>query len=161
MPTSQTVEVLQQVREAYPGAYIYTINIIASATIPGSAPANTVVPVSFSYSLGNINYSNVTTIVIPATQIWFVADMYTNAAPSVDGYVLFYKNGTKLLQQSPLLSSLNNQNPARSTIVPMVFEAQTTLNASFVTAAANSSTSAVTDEFFLSVVVVDFSFMSL
>lgn len=150
---------LIQQRYAGTGAYIYSITIQGVASIPGSAPAGQF-PVSFNYSLGVSVFNNVSQIVIPATQVWYVVDMYLNASPSVDGYVLFYKNGTKLMQQSPLLSSMVNTNPARSTIAPMRYEPHTILSAILNTIAANSSTSAVADTFYLSVVVVDYSYVT-
>lgn len=152
---------IQQLQMLFPGAYIYTVNVIGSASVPPSNTVGAPLPVQFNYSVGANNFQNLQLINIPATQVWYIVDMYTTSSPSVDGYVVFYKNGTKILLSSPDLASMIVSNPARTHLPSILkYEANTTLSAQFVPLQQNTGSSAVTVNFFIEVVVVDFSYIS-
>ena len=140
---------------------IYTAQINLTINIPAGAPAGQPLPVQMSITLGQNTLSG-SAIVVPATQAWIIADIYTTGTPSIDGNLLIYKNGVKFLETTPNLSALTINNPARIPIpVPVKYFPQETINMLFVPAAANSGSTTVTDTAYAIVVVIDFSYSNL
>ena len=136
--------------------YTYDISIEVQASIPGSASALTVVNAQILDPTSN---TFVTLEVIPATQRWYIYDVYIRSSSdvAVDGQLVFIKNNVKVLFRTPPLSALIVTNPSRPAIPVMEFGPNDRLNIQLVTLAANSSTSSVTDTAFFRARVIDYS----
>jgi len=136
--------------------YTYDISLQVQASVPGSAPALTVVNANILDPTSN---TFVSVEVIPSTQRWYVYDVYTRSSSdvAVDGQLVFIKNNVKVLFRTPPLSALIVTNPSRPAIPVMEFGPNDRLNLQLVTIASNSSTSAVTDVAFFRARVIDYS----
>jgi len=136
--------------------YTYDISVEIQASVPGSANPLTVVNAQILDPTSN---TFVSLEVVPATQRWYIYDVYTRSSSdvSVDGQLVFIKNNVKVLFRTPPLSALIVTNPSRPAIPVMEFAPNDRLNLQLVTIAANSSTSAVTDTAFFRARVIDYS----
>ena len=136
--------------------YTYDISIEVQASIPGSASALTVVNAQILDPTSN---TFVNLEVVPATQRWYIYDVYTRSSSdvAVDGQLVFIKNNVKTLFRTPPLSALIATNPSRPAIPVMEFGPNDRLNIQLVTIASNSSSSAVTDIAFFRARVIDYS----
>ena len=159
---SNTKEVLQALKIALPQAYVYTVPLVATVNIPPGQPANQPIQAALSVQLGQNAISNQQNISIPATQIWFLTDVYTLASPTIDGYFQIYKNGVKMLETTPYLSTLLATNPSRSTLpAPAKYAPQEVLSMNFVPIASNTGSTAITESAVFTVVVADFTYANV
>ena len=136
--------------------YTYDISIQVQASIPGSATALTTVNANILDPTSN---TFVSVEVIPATQRWYIYDVFTRSSSdvAVDGQLVFIKNNVKVLFRTPPLSSLIVTNPSRPAIPVMEFGPNDRLNIQLVTIVNNTSSSAVIDNAFFRVRVIDYS----
>ena len=136
--------------------YTYDISIEVQASISAGTQALTSVNAQILDPTSN-TFVNVE--VIPATQRWYIYDVYIRSSSDVaiDGQLVFIKNNVKVLFRTPPLSALIVTNPSRPAIPVMEFGPNDRLNIQLVTLAANSSTSAVTDTAFFRARVIDYS----
>jgi len=136
--------------------YTYDISVEVQASVPGSANPLTVVNAQVLDPTSN---TFVSVEVVPATQRWYIYDVYTRTSSdvAVDGQLVFIKNNVKVLFRTPPLSALIVTNPSRPAIPVMEFAPNDRLNIQLVTLASNSSTSAVNDIAFFRARVIDYS----
>jgi len=161
--SSNTKEVMSVLKQMLgPEAYIYTVPLTATATLNPGAPANQPVQASLSVQLGQNSVSNQQNIPIPATQIWFITDVYTTTSPTIDGYFQIYKNGVKMLETTPYLSMILASNPARATLAaPAKYSPQEVLSMNFIPVAPNTESTAVTETGVFTVVIADFTYTNI
>jgi len=136
--------------------YTYDISIEVQASI--SAGTQALTPVN-AQILDPTSNTFVNVEVIPATQRWYIYDVYIRSSSDVaiDGQLVFIKNNVKVLFRTPPLSALIVTNPSRPAIPIMEFGPNDRLNIQLVTLAANTGSSAVTDIAFFRARVIDYS----
>jgi len=133
--------------------YMKTVEIQYS--IPASAPSGSQVPGTF------VDLSSGTSqgqLQVPTTQEWVVIDIYNRGSTDVgvDAVATLTKNSvTNVLTTDPV-SSLNISNPSRPTYPPIQMSPGTILTSKITTLNANG-TSAVTDNLFLKIKIIDYA----
>jgi len=136
--------------------YTYDISIEVQASVPAGTQPLTALNAQILDPTSN---TFVNLEVIPATQRWYIYDVYIRSSSDVpvDGQLVFIKNNVKVLFRTPPLSALIVTNPSRPAIPIMEFGPNDRLNIQLVTLAANTGSSAVTDVAFFRARVIDYS----
>ena len=136
--------------------YTYDISIEVQASVPAGTQPLTALNAQILDPTSN---TFVNLEVIPATQRWYIYDVYIRSSSDVpvDGQLVFIKNNVKVLFRTPQLSALIVTNPSRPAIPIMEFGPNDRLNIQLVTLAANTGSSAVTDVAFFRARVIDYS----
>ena len=160
---SNTRDVMNAIRQMLgPEAYVYTVPLTAAVSIPPGAPANQPIQAVLTVQLGQNSITNQQSIPIPATQIWFLTDVYTTTAPTIDGYFQIYKNGVKMLETTPYLSMLVASNPSRAILpAPAKYAPQEVLSMNFIPVAPNTGSAAVTETAVFTIVIADFTYTNI
>lgn len=121
--------------------------IYASMTIAGSAGAITTVSGTL-YPFG-LSQPSQTSIVVPSTEKWYLADFYVDSALTIDVQIQLVVNGIP----QALVVNLNSTivtNSARFVLpTPILIMPNQTFSVNFITYTANSATTAVTQYCFL------------
>jgi len=133
--------------------YMKTIEV--QYNIPASAPSESQIPGTF------VDLSSGTSqgqLQVPTTQEWVIIDIYNrgSADVGVDAVATFTKNSVNNVLTTDPVSSLNISNPSRPTYPPVQMSPGTILTSKITTLAANG-TSAVQDNLFLKVKIIDYS----
>jgi len=133
--------------------YMKTIEV--QYNIPASAPSESQIPGTF------VDLSSGTSqgqLQVPTTQEWVIIDIYNrgSADVGVDAVATFTKNSVNNVLTTDPVSSLNISNPSRPTYPPVQMSPGTILTSKITTLSANG-TSAVQDNLFLKVKIIDYS----
>jgi len=133
--------------------YMKTIEV--QYNIPASAPSESQIPGTF------VDLSSGTSqgqLQVPTTQEWVIIDIYNrgSADVGVDAVATFTKNSVNNVLTTDPVSSLNISNPSRPTYPPVQMSPGTILTSKITTLSANG-TSAVQDNLFLKIKIIDYS----
>ena len=133
--------------------YMKTVEV--QYNIPASAPSESQIPGTF------VDLSSGTSqgqLQVPTTQEWVIIDIYNrgSADVGVDAVATFTKNSVNNVLTTDPVSSLNISNPSRPTYPPVQMSPGTILTSKITTLSANG-TSAVQDNLFLKVKIIDYS----
>jgi len=133
--------------------YMKTVEV--QYNIPVSAPSESQIPGTF------VDLSSGTSqgqLQVPTTQEWVIIDIYNrgSADVGVDAVATFTKNSVNNVLTTDPVSSLNISNPSRPTYPPVQMSPGTILTSKITTLSANG-TSAVQDNLFLKIKIIDYS----
>ena len=133
--------------------YMKTVEV--QYNIPASAPSESQIPGTF------VDLSSGTSqgqLQVPTTQEWVIIDIYNrgSADVGVDAVATFTKNSVNNVLTTDPVSSLNISNPSRPTYPPVQMSPGTILTSKITTLSANG-TSAVQDNLFLKIKIIDYS----
>jgi len=133
--------------------YMKTVEVQYS--VPASAPAESQVPGVF------VDLSSGTSqgqLQVPTNQEWVIIDIYNRGSQDVgvDAVATLTKNSVSNVLTTDPISSLNISNPSRPTYPPIQMAPGTILTSKITTLNANG-TSAVQDNIFLKIKIIDYS----
>jgi len=133
--------------------YMKTVKVTYS--IPASAPSNSQIPGTF------VDLSSGTSqgqLQVPTTQEWVIIDIYNRGSQDVgvDAVATLTKNSVSNVLTTDPISSLNISNPSRPTYPPIQLSPGTILTSNITTLAANG-TSAVSNDLFLKIKIIDYA----
>ena len=133
--------------------YMKTIQIQYS--VSASAPEGSQVPGNF------VDLASGTTqgqLQVPVNQEWTIIDVYNRGSSDVgvDAVATFTKNSVSNVLTTDPVSSLNISNPSRPTYPPISMPPGTILT-SKITTLSNNGTSAVTNNLFIKIKIIDYT----
>lgn len=115
-----------------------------------------------SLKIGQSLIDNVTSITVPSSHIWILADAYVNVTPNIDGYLMIYQNGVRSLEGTPPLSTMLKHKSGRLTLpIKHMFRPLEMITINFIPLTINNSDSTMIESATVEVIQISFDFINL